>query len=91
MARKESRGSEYLYAVGLSYTEHGTKAPEISVKGERLVADDLVKLAKRFGVPVVVKDELAKTLHTLEEGQEINEELFEAVAVVLHEIEKDRE
>ena len=81
-------GATYAVAVGLDYQGRKGETPAVAVKGEQLVADDVVRLAKRFGIPVVERETLAEALKALEEGQEIPEELFEAVAVVLHELEK---
>ncbi|MBX7136694.1 MAG: EscU/YscU/HrcU family type III secretion system export apparatus switch protein [Oligoflexia bacterium] len=73
-------------AVGLSYG--GCAAPSLSCRGEFLAADEIVRLARRFGVSVVEHPELARALDPLELDQEIPRELFEAVAVLLAELGK---
>ena len=80
--------SKYKTAVALSYEGRENEAPKISVKEELFSADELVKLAQRYGIPVIEKPELINTLKSLEIDQEIPEELFEAVAVLLNEIEE---
>lgn len=80
--------SQYKNAIALQYSEHQDDAPSVSLKGQNLVADDLVKLAKRYGVPIVEKPELAAALSQVEIDQEIPEGLFEAVAVLLREIDR---
>jgi len=85
MAQKKFR---YKLAVGLDYDPLKSETPSVGVKGEELQADQVVKLAKRFGVSVVEQPELAKALNVLELDQEIPENLFEAVAIVLNQLEK---
>ncbi len=78
----------YRVAVGLEYDGKRRDAPTLSVKGHQLQADEVVKLARRYGVPVVENAELAKALNGLELDQEIPEKLFEAVALLLQELER---
>lgn len=85
---KKPSKSKYSKAVALQYSESDDEAPVVSLKGQSIVADDLVKLAKRYGVPIVEKPELATALNQVEIDEEIPEGLFEAVAIVLREIEK---
>lgn len=80
--------TKYKTAVGLQYEATKMNAPQLSVKGQNLMADEIVEIAKRFGVPVVEKERLAKALSALELGQSIPEDLYEAVAVILNEIDK---
>ena len=82
-----NKRAKYSVAVGLTYDGKGDATPTVGVKGENLVADDVVRIARRFGVPVIERSELAKALQALEERQEIPEELFEAVAIILHEMD----
>ena len=81
------RKSDYRMAVGLSYDGLEHEAPTLEVKGEQLFADKIVKTAKRYGVPVVEHRELARVLAALDVGEQIPEKLFEAVAIVLNQIE----
>ena len=79
--------SKKLVAVGLRYDQTQEAAPSISVKGEALRAEEVVKIAERFGVPVIHDDQLAAALQSLDPESEIPEDLFEAVALILHELE----
>ena len=81
------RQSSYRRVVGLSYGGTEAETPAVTIKGEHFEADELVKIAKRFGIPVVEKGEVARALDALEEGQEIPESLYEAVAVILSSLE----
>ncbi len=84
----KSGKTNYSLALGLSYESNTHNAPELSVKGQDFLADDIVKIAKRYGVPVVEDSELAEVLGSQEVGSEIPEELYEAVAVVLRRLEE---
>lgn len=79
--------SSYQCAIGLAYRENKDAAPTLSVKGAYFDADEIVKVAERFGIPVVEKPELVRGLKYFSEGEEIPEELFEAVAIILNGIE----
>ena len=78
----------YKHAVGLQYKGLEAETPSLTLNQDEGFADEVVKLAERFGIPVVDRPELVRALRALELDQEIPEELFEAVAVVLAEIEK---
>jgi flagellar biosynthetic protein FlhB len=71
------------YSVALKYD--GTSlAPEVVAKGQDLVALKIRELAAEHGVPVVPDPPLARSLHaTVEVGQQVPEELYEAVAQLL--------
>jgi flagellar biosynthetic protein FlhB len=71
-------------AVALVYEREGSGAPRVVAKGERRVAQEIVRIARESGVPVVRNVPLAQALNRLELGEEIPEELYEAVAEVLH-------
>lgn len=79
-----SKPATYKVAVALDYD--GTAVPQITASAENLNADLIVKLARRFNVPVVENPKLADALRTLDNNQEIPEHLYEAVALVLHEL-----
>ncbi len=78
---------KYQKAVGLRYDACDDSAPAVSVKGEAFEADEITKIANRFGVPVVGRPELAASLSQVQEGESIPEELYEAVAIILSGIE----
>jgi flagellar biosynthesis protein FlhB len=71
------------FAVALKYD--GTKpAPEVVAKGQDLVALKIKEIAADHRVPVVENKPLARSLHaSVEVGQQVPEELYEAVAQVL--------
>ena len=71
-------------AVALEYEEGGAAAPQIMCKGERLVAQQILAEAEKQGVPIMQNIALAHSLNQLEAGDEIPEDLYEAVAEVLN-------
>lgn len=71
------------YAVALRYDGSRT-APEVVAKGKDLVAAQIRRIAAENDVPVITDPPLARALHgSVEIGQLIPEELYEAVAQVL--------
>lgn len=71
-------------AIALKYDKDGDGgAPEVVAKGSNKQAAKILDAARKYGVPVVRNVPLAQALHKLDVGDEIPEELFEAVAEVL--------
>jgi flagellar biosynthesis protein FlhB len=71
------------FAVALAYDGSRT-APEVLAKGPDLVALQIRRIAEEHGVPIVEDPPLARALHaSVEVGQEIPEEFFQAVAQLL--------
>ncbi len=71
-------------AVAIKYDKDSGGAPEVVAKGNRVWAEKILEAARRYGVPVVRNVPLAQALDKLEVGDEIPEELYEAVAEVLN-------
>ena len=76
-------------AVGLSYDSHKDQAPTVSVKGQNVQAEMIVKIAQRYGIPVVKKRELSAVLSNLNLDQQIPGQIFEAVAQIMVQIDKN--
>ena len=71
------------FSVALRY-DGTSPAPEVVAKGQDLVALKIREIAAEHRVPVVPDPPLARSLHaTVEVGQQVPEELFEAVAQLL--------
>ena len=81
--------SQYKVAVGLRYDAGQEEVPTLNINGQHLLADQLVKIARRYGIPVVERADLARALNLMQVDSSIPEHLFEAVATVLNEIEKN--
>lgn len=70
-------------AVAIEYNKNEMGAPQITAKGQELMAQMLVDIAREEGVPIMRNIPLAWSLVQLEIGDEIPEDLYEAVAEVL--------
>ncbi len=67
--------------VALSYDE--VTAPTLSAKGTGQFAEEIIALAKEYGVPIHEEPDLVGLLSRLKLGEEIPRELYVAVAEVL--------
>ncbi|MDK2123504.1 type III secretion system export apparatus subunit SctU [Parachitinimonas caeni] len=71
-------------AVALFYDQEETPLPVVLAKGQDLVAERIVAIAKEEGIPIMQNIPLARALHaTAELDQYIPSELIEPVAEVL--------
>jgi flagellar biosynthetic protein FlhB len=71
-------------AVALRYAAGEMSAPTVVAKGQRLMAERIREVARQHGVPIVENKPLAQALFkSVEIGQEIPAELYQAVAEVL--------
>jgi len=71
-------------AVALQYEDTHMNAPRVVAKGEMLLAQKIIQIAKSHNVPVIRNIKLARSLFTLELEEEIPEELYETVAEILN-------
>ncbi len=71
-------------AVAVRYNKEESPAPQIIAKGEMLMAEKILEIARENNIPIMRNIPLAHALNKLEEGEEIPEELYEAVAEVLN-------
>ena len=75
------KNTPYQQAIALEYGKN--KAPVVSAKGEGELARRIIAEAKRQGVYVSDDPRLLAMLSRLDVGQEIPEDMFTAVAVIL--------
>jgi type III secretion system FlhB-like substrate exporter len=80
-------GAHYR-AVALGFTEDaGEEGPPIlNARGERLVAETIVAIARRNGIPVVERAEFVEALDDVAVDSSIPRRLFEAAAALLAEV-----
>lgn len=71
-------------AVAIRYNKEEMTAPQIIAKGEMLMAEKILEIARENNIPVMRNVPLAQALNKLDIGDEIPEELYEAVAEVLN-------
>jgi flagellar biosynthetic protein FlhB len=70
-------------ACALEYNKAEAAAPTLALKGQYKFAEMMVGIAREEGIPIVRNIPLAWSLMQLEIGDEIPEDLYEAVAEVL--------
>lgn len=71
-------------AVALRYKRGEMQVPKVVAKGQRLIAEKIKERSRQYDVPQVENKPLARALFgTVEIGQEIPAELYQAVAEVL--------
>ncbi|NPA48687.1 MAG: hypothetical protein GXO20_01775 [Thermodesulfobacteria bacterium] len=70
-------------AAALKYDPKKDKAPRLVAKGEGLLAERILALAKEAGIPIKEDAPLVEALLRVELEREIPPELYEAVAAVL--------
>jgi flagellar biosynthetic protein FlhB len=72
------------YAIAISYAAGKESAPRVVAKGTDLLAQQIKTLARDHQVPTVENRQLARTLYaTVEVGEPVPPELYQAVAEVL--------
>ena len=84
----ETRKASNRRAVALGFD--GVNAPTVSAKGLHLAADEIVKIARRHGVPVIEKADLARVLDEVNIDEEIPADLYEAVATIINELDSKK-
>ncbi|HEY3446817.1 MAG TPA: EscU/YscU/HrcU family type III secretion system export apparatus switch protein [Myxococcales bacterium] len=70
-------------AIAIKYNKEEDNAPRVVAKGVRGRAEKILEIARANGVPVMRNIPLAHALNKLEIGDEIPEDLYDAVAEVL--------
>lgn len=83
---KQGERKPVCHAVGLHYDD-GDESPTVSFKADPSIAEDALKVARRHGVRIVENNSLAQLLRAHQVGDPIAPELYEAVALILHEID----
>jgi flagellar biosynthesis protein len=70
-------------AVALKYLPKADRAPKVTAKGSGLVAEKIVDLAKKHGVPIQEDPTLVQILAQLDFYQEIPPSVYGVVAEIL--------
>jgi flagellar biosynthesis protein len=71
-------------AIALKYDKEKDSAPRIVAKGMRLKAEKIREIARQYNIPIMKNVPLANALYRIDVGQEVPEELYDAVAEVLN-------
>jgi flagellar biosynthetic protein FlhB len=72
------------YAVALEYDRRTMSAPRVVAKGKGFLAQQIKQIARENNIPIMRNVPLAHALMRVELGEEIPEELYDAVAEVLN-------
>ena len=80
-------GEKKKTAVALQY-EKGYDAPKVIATGKGIIAEKIIEKAGQNEVPVYMDEKLAKSLSSIEIGDEIPPELYEVVAEILVFVDK---
>ncbi len=70
-------------AVALAYDSPKDRAPKVSAKGSGLIAEKILQLAKKHGIPIHEDPEMVNLLSRLDIEEEIPPELYVAIAEIL--------
>lgn len=82
---KSERGSseKLKIATALKFNPDIDAAPQLIAKGVGLIAENILKRAEDYDIPVYKDERLSQQLRQLELGEQIPVELYEVVAEVL--------
>ncbi len=71
-------------AVAIQYDPEHMSAPTVVAKGQRLIAQKIKEIATANGIPIVENKPVARALYqAVEIGEQVPEELYQAVAEIL--------
>lgn len=70
-------------AVAVKYNEADMIAPQVMASGQRLMADAIRTFAEEFNIPIMRNVPLAWALLEIDIGDDIPEDLYQAVAELL--------
>ncbi len=77
-------GEDPDMAIAVKYDREKDNAPRVIAKGMWLKAEQLREIAKQYNIPIMRNVALASALYRVDVGQEVPEELYDAVAEVLN-------
>lgn len=71
-------------AIAIVYKANQMKAPKVLAKGERLMAEEIKRIARENNIPIIENKPLAQALFKLTEaGKEVPPQYYKAVAEIL--------
>ena len=68
-------------AIALQYD--GSHAPTLTAKGDEELAEEILRIARDYEVPIYENAELVKLLARMELGESIPEELYRTIAEII--------
>jgi flagellar biosynthesis protein len=76
-------GAYTKHAAALRYDPQHHSAPTVVAKGENVLAEEIIALAREHGVLIHEDPHLAEVLNSLEIGQSVPQEIFIVVAELI--------
>jgi flagellar biosynthesis protein len=70
-------------AIAVKYEPHRDRAPRVTAKGSGGIAERIIELAEKEGIPIQEDPDLVGALIQLDFEEEIPPELYKAVAEIL--------
>lgn len=70
-------------AVAIKYDQEAGGAPQLTAKGQGVIAEQIISLAREHDVHIHESPELLEVLIRLELGDEIPESLYRAIAEII--------
>jgi flagellar biosynthesis protein len=74
---------EATIAAAIAYDDKKNKAPRVTARGRGPMAEKIIDLAKKHGVPIKEDPSLVQILNRLDIDDEIPPELYRVVAEIL--------
>ena len=72
-----------IIAAAIEYDSKKNPAPKVTARGRGLMAEKIIELAKKHGVPIKEDPALVQILSRLDIDEEIPPELYKVVAEIL--------
>ncbi len=70
-------------AVAVQYNKETDRAPRVVAKGKGAIAEKILEMARKNGIPMHEDPDLIEILSKLDLGQEIPPEMYKLIAEVL--------
>lgn len=83
MSTPKDKNSRLKKAVSLKYHPKDHHSPKVTAKGKGLVAEKIIELARKHGIPVREEPDLVEILSKLDLQEEIPPETYILVAEIL--------
>jgi len=81
--RQDEKKGPFKKAVALKYVPHQDRAPKVTAKGSGELAQRIIELAKKNGIPIKEDAALVQILAQLDFYQEIPPSVYVVVAEIL--------
>jgi flagellar biosynthesis protein len=83
MTHKKNKENIRDKAVALKYLPQEERAPKVVAKGEGYIAQEIKRIAEKYGIPIKEDNDLVELLAKVDLDMEIPQELYAAVAEIL--------